>query len=555
MNNAAARTTTALPKPRDLFTVAPRTVVTVTVLAALALAVAGSLSEVSLGDENVHVRHAEEFTRSWNRPAFDPATVKPDRRARLLFDGTPLWHMGLGALWRVFGRDAQWVAQLWQAAFYALLAVGVYVAARRLWDDSAAAWAWLIALSMPMVCAYSVVLYQDVPGVAVSALGLWLLWRRNFLWAGVALAAAYLTKMNMLSFGPWAAVLALWWAGGNWTRRLWAALAVALPVVAVFALDLAWRCRHYENGIMGPDLFPSIGMLSKSAQDALSTLPKGYVIWKPFPYYSPVSIVSHLGLLTLAGVALALVRGWDSASRWLWLGAVFCGVCFWAVFIRLDSTQIRYLFPAILLLILLAGGAMRTLRLPRWLLVALLAGCVVQGGGAAVYMATRRHVPPGELEAFDWIRANTDPAHRIMYPEELLTNRTGRATVWGALNSAYFTTDASDPVRQELLNFLSVSHIAVPKRRLYDPAVEGAHHGGYPKAFVEHIRHVPYLENVFENDAMVIFRYTRLEPIGPENPEEKPAPLAPAPQAAGPEARKSAMASAAPAAQWPGWAR
>lgn len=519
MNDTTIDTTPALPTPRDLFTVAPRTVVIVTVLAALAIAVAGSLSEVSLGDENVHVRHAEEFTRSWDRPAFDPATVLPDRRARLPLNGTPLWHMGLGGLWRVFGRDAHWVAQLLQAAFYALLAGGVYLAARRRWDDSAASWAWLIALSMPMVCAYSIVLYQDVPGVAVSALGLWLLWRRNFLWAGAALAVAYLTKMNMLSFGPWAAVLALWWARGNWKQRLWAALAVALPVVAVFALDLWWRCAHYEKGIMGP-AYPSIWMLSKPARETLSTLPKGYVIWKPFPYYSPVSIVSHLGVVTLAGVALALVRGWDSASRWLWLGAAFCGFCFWAVFIRLDSTQIRYLFPVILLLAFLAGGAMRTLRLPRWLLVVVLAGCVVQAGGTAAYMTDKRQVPAGELEAFDWIRANTNPTHRIMYPEELLTNRTDRATAWGSLNSAYFTTDASDTLRQELLNFLSVSHIAVPKRRIYNIAEEGVHNGGYPKSFVEYARTADYLETVFENEAVVIFRYMKLQPIGPVDPPD-----------------------------------
>jgi len=520
VNQPFGTTSGARLAARDRFTVEPRTVVLITILAAVALAVFGSLSEVSLGDENVHVRHAAAFTTSWHRPAFDPASVFPDGRDRLPCDGTPLWHMGLALLWRLAGCQCPWLAQAYQAAFYALLALTVYFGARRLWDDSAAAWAWLIVVSMPMICAYGIVLYQDVPGVAVSALGLWLLWRRNFLAAGVALALAYMTKMNMLSFGPWAAVMALWWADGSWKRRLGAMVTVALPIAAVFAGDLWWRSRVYEYGVMGPAVFPDISMLTPPAREALSHLPTGFVIWKPFPFYGPVSIISHLGPLALAGIVAALWRGWDVASHRLWVGVLFTAFCFYAVFVRLDSTQIRYLLPTILLLAILGGGALRHLRLPRWLLIVIIAGCAVQVLATSAYMTRKRDIPSGEREAYAWIRDNAAPGTRIMFPEEGLTNWTGRRASWGALNPANFTTEMDDSVRKEVLNFLSVSHIAVPRRRIYDPRAEGIHHGGYPRAFVEHARQADYLETVFENDDVVIFRYTQLEPIGPTAPPD-----------------------------------
>jgi len=489
-----------------------RTVVLASVAAALVVAAAGLVSDICLGDENVHVRQAETFTASWERLPFDPVTVKPDLRARLQFDGTPLWHMGLGALWRVTGRSAA-VAQVYQAAFYLLLLLSVYGGVRAAFDESAASWAWFLAATMPMVCVYSVLLYQDVPGVAVTALALWLLWRRQFIWSGACLAAAYLTKMNMLSVAPWAAAFALWWCPGRWYRRVGAALAVGLPALGAFALDVVWRYRHYEYGLMGSLTFPSIRMLSYEAREALSGIPERYTVWKPFPFWSPKSLVTHVGLLGLAATAAALVRSWDKTSRWLWASVALSVAGFYVVFVRMESPQLRYLFPAILVLVMLGGVGLSRLRWPRWALTAVIVLAVLQAAGSLAYLAWKRQLPAEKLEAFAWLREHADPTTRILYPEELLTNHTGLATVWGAANPAYFMTEMSDPVRQEVMNFLDISYVMVPLDRVYDVRVEGAHHGGYPSDFVEAMRHKDYMEKVFENPSVVIFRYSRLQPI------------------------------------------
>ena len=52
----------------------------------------------------------------------------------------------------------------------------------------------------------------------------------------------------------------------------------------------------------------------------------------------------------------------------------------------------------------------------------------------------------------------------------------------------------------------------VVTRRTYDRALEGNHGGGYPRDFVEKARSLPCLKNVFENDDMLIFRFTAPEP-------------------------------------------
>jgi 4-amino-4-deoxy-L-arabinose transferase-like glycosyltransferase len=494
-----------------------RAVILLSIVAAAIVAVAGLLGEICLGDENVHVRQARTFTESWERLAFDPATVKPDLRARLQFDGTPLWHLGLGALWRVTGpSDA--VAQAYHAGFYVLLLLAVYGGVRAAFGVSAACWAWLLTATMPMVCVYSVLLYQDVPGVALTALALWLLWRRQFLASGACLAAAYLTKMNMLSVAPWAAMFALWWCPGRWYRRVGAALTVGLPALAVFAWDVAWRYQHYERGLMGSLIFQNIRMLSYEAQEALRAIPEGYTVWKPFPFWSPRSLVTHVGLLGLAATVVALIRSWDKISQWLWASVALSAAGFYFVFVRLESPQLRYLFPAILVLVVLGGVGLSRLRWPRWALTAAIVLSVLQAGGSLAYVTWQRQVPAEELEAFAWLKEHADPTTRILYPEELLTNYTGLATVWGAANPAYFMTEMSDQTRQEILNVLDVSYLVVPLDRVYDSHVEGVHGGGYAQEFVEAMKHMDYLEVAFENSAVVIFRYKSLQPI-PEPPK------------------------------------
>jgi hypothetical protein len=482
----------------------PVCVVVASVLAAAGLAAVGMQGDIFLGDEPVHVRNAHCFAHAWHREPWDPVTAMSDRFEPLLFNGTPLWHAGLGLVWRLVGAESQAAAQAYHAGFYLLLLVSVYFGVRPVWGESAASWAWLTAASMPMVCVYSILLYQDMPGAALAALALLLVWRRQFFWGGVCLAAAYFTKMNMIGFVPWAAAFAAWWSEGPWHRRLRAAALVCLPGAAIFAYDMAWRWEVYGGGTLGPSV--DLGAVPPAVCELLGGKPQGLIVWKPYPFYDPKSVVSHLGVLGLLGAGAALLRARDRVSLWLWGCLALAVAGFYVVFVRMGSPQMRFLFPAVLALIVLGGVGLRNLRLPRWLLALGLLGCAVQTVAPALHLDRSRHVPAVEKEAFEWIRQHTPPRQRIMYPEPSLLVQADRPALWSSLNPAFFMSEATDAQRLATLEFFGVSHVAIPLRRTYDRKVKGPHHGGYAIDFVEKARSVPYLEKVFENPAFLVFR-------------------------------------------------
>ena len=483
----------------------PRTVIVASLLAAAVIATAGSLSDISLGDETSHIRHTRAYAESGSRVPYDPLFSSIDNRDPRPFGATPLWHAGLAILWRLIGSPSQMVAQIYQAGFYLLLLLSVYFGVRQIWSNSAASWAWLLIATMPMVCAHSMLLYQDVPGIAVSALGLFLLFRRNFLWAGVCLAVAYLIKINMLSYAPWAVVFAAWWARGTWKRRLRAAVFVAVPVMLALAYDISWRMAIWGRLIgAGAD---DLSGLSVNAMEAFCEKPANFVIWNPDTIYAPRSLLSHLGIPVILGVGAAVVRAWDHISKWMWGCVGLAAAGFVVVFVLPGWPQVRYAFPVFLVLVMLGGKGLSHSRLSRWLYVMLIAACVAQAGATCVYVFHQRRISEWDKAAYAWIRENTPEDARIMCPEQVLSSETGRPFFWGGANPSFFMTEATDKQRQELLTYYRVSHIVVPLRRVYDREAEGDHAGGYARDFVEKAHTLPYLQKVYENPGCVIFRF------------------------------------------------
>ena len=484
----------------------PRTVFLASLLAAGIIAAVGSLGDICLGDECPHVRHVRAYVEEGRRVPYD-ARFQRERMKPVSFSGTPLWHAGLACLWAVTGTQSQIIAQCYHAGFYALLLVSVYYGARQLWGTAAGNWAWLLAATMPMVCVYSVVLYQDVPGMAVSSLGLLLLWRKKFIWAGVCLAGAYFVKMNMLSYAPWAVVFAAWWAGGTWKRRLLAATGVGLPVAVVFAGDVWWRLTVYGNMIGQMPVIDTIPDMPELIVAALRAGPADYVIWKPYSVYDFKSIVSCAGIAVCVGGVVALFRARDTLSKWLWACAALCLVAFAVVFpLWTGSSQMRYTFPLMLVLIMLSARAAAEWRLRFWLKAVIVSACMLQAVVAVNHVYKVRQISQWDAAGYAWIREHTDKKARIMYPEQVLVNQTERVIVWHWLNPAYFMTEATDDEREALLKFLRVSYIAVPLRRVYNRQEEGAHAGGYEVEFVKGLDAAPYLAKVFENPGFLIYK-------------------------------------------------
>ncbi len=495
----------SLKQTRGRLELRPFTVIVVSIIAAATLAALGSLSDISLGDECVHIRHVRAYAQAGRRVPYD-TLFSHVRQKALPFSGTPLWHTGLAVLWAVTGTESQTLAQFYHAGFYLLLVLCVYFLARIIWGNSAGSWAWLLVATMPMVCAYSILMYTDVPATAVSALALLLLWRKNFLWCGIVLGAAYFTKMNMLSFAPWAVIFAAWWAGGTWKRRLMSAAMVAVPVAAVFGYDMFWRFATYGN-MMGQRVL-NISDMPELVSSVFRSKPSDYTLWKPLPITQPMALVKQTGLGLLAGAVLALFRAWDVRSRWLWACFLVTAAGFVWIFVPTGCMQMRYTFPIVLVVILLSGRVLGGLRLPAWLKIIIVAGLIFQAAAASGYVWHKRRIPKWDRAGYEWIRRNTPEDARIMYPERILATQTGRPFMWSLLNPAYLMTEATDRQRVAVLDYFRVSYIAVPLRRRYDRHKEGNHAGGYPYDFVGKMRTAPYLTKVYENPGFVIFKFT-----------------------------------------------
>lgn len=502
----ATRTSAANGAPASPLLFKPLTIILASLLAAAVIATVGSLSDICLGDENTHVRIAHVYAETGSRFPYDPIFAI-DSRTSCIINATPLWHAGLAVLWRLTGTESQMMAQAYQAGFYLLLLLSVYFGVRRIWGDSAASWAWLLIATMPMVCAYSILLYQDVPGIAVSALGLFFLFRRNFLWAGFCLGAAYLVRMNMLSYVPWAVAFAAWWSGGSWKRRLTAAALVAAPVSVALGYDILWRLDAFGSGMGFGELDPIPVGLSASARGALSTKPEHFLVWNPDMIYDLRSLLMNVGIPFLACVCVGVVRAWDSVAKWVWacVGLALAG--FVMVFAVPGYSQIRYMFPVIFVLVFICGRGGAHWRLLPWMKVVIIFACVAQAAATCGYVSHRRQISDNDKAAYAWIRENSPKDASIVYPEDVMVNQTGRRVIWRQINLAYFMTEARDEQRQELLKWFRVSHIAIPLRRIYDREKEGDHWGGYPRDFVEKAQSLPYLKKVYENPGFIIFEF------------------------------------------------
>ena len=213
---------------------------------------AGATSDVVKGDEGYHLG----FARSWaeaglaHRPLFNPlyASGQPPG---YYYSGEILWSFGLAAIWHFTDTPAyhSWIAQAYQALWYALLLAAVYLAGCQIAGRRYGLAALCLAAAVPMFTAFSVLLYIDVPATALAALALLFLLRRHWFWAGLAMGLAYLTKRDAfflaVPFTPWIFVEAGRAAAGSlWRRRLTAAASTALflgPVVLIVVLDSLWR--------------------------------------------------------------------------------------------------------------------------------------------------------------------------------------------------------------------------------------------------------------------------------------------------------------------------
>ena len=544
----------AIPKPgtggeADEARSCGRWAAAVILAAASIVFVAGATSDVVKGDEAYYYMFADAWFHQGvlHRPVYNP--IYESAEAGYYYTTEPLWPLLVSLVWHVTGVHA-WSAQALQAGFYALLLAAVYVLGRDLLGPRGALAALLAAVSVPMAAAFSVLFYTDVPAAALVAATALLLLRKQYLAAGVMIGLAYLMKRNTAFLTPAFAVWAFWTAGPIWRRALRVA-ELAIPAALVTLPDWVWRWTHlpaYYEPVSIPYIRTRLGTFF--AKQALVTTASGegesaatlvQRLWarlfssaEASRVSNPADMLHYLGALVPGLLALYLLRrAWDRRDVRPWLAVGACVVFSLAMFTL--NMEVRYTMPAVPLAAVIVARGLRGWCQKPWVLA--LVGLAAFGhlGATAWHVGAQRTLTAGQQALFAYLRSETPPHARILYPGEVLTSQTRRQAVWsqlknpatGASRITLFLCQTDPGLMLEWLRANEVDYICIDERRVY--AERGEVVGfGYPRSFVERLRTLPFLEEVKgEWPGMELWRVKEESlgeaPAPPERPSPSPA--------------------------------
>ena len=503
--------------------------------AALIVFVAGATSDVVKGDEAYHYMFAEAWFHQGvlHRPAYNP--IYESAEAGYYFTTEPLWPLLVNLVWHATG-EAQWSAQLVQAAFYVLLLGSVYGLGRDLLGPRGALAALLAAVSVPMAGAFSVLLYTDVPAAALVAAAALFVLRKRFWAAGVVMGLAFLTKRNTAFVAPALAIWAFWTEGSVWRRLGWVA-AFVVPAVLVTLPDWFWRrtClpAFYEPVSLSQITVRLGTLFSKQALVA--------PLWTwfgpsagPSRLNSPADLLHYIGAVVPILLVLYLIRrAWDRRDVRLWLAV---GVCVAASLLMFTlDTEIRYAMPVIPLVAIVAARGLRGWCQKPWVLA--LVGLAAFGhlGATAWYVKAQRTLTPGQRAVFQYLQTRTPKDARILYPGEVMVAQTRRQAVWSQLRDpetdhpssiVQFLAETDPDEIRTLLDANAVTHICIDEKRVYEDCGEIVGFG-YPRSFVERLRTLPFVEKVEGDWPGVELWRVKEGPLGeapapPERPSTSP---------------------------------
>ncbi|MBD3330649.1 hypothetical protein GF354_03925, partial [Candidatus Peregrinibacteria bacterium] len=313
----------------------------------LMVIIAGLTSELSLGDEVFHYRFAKDTFDAGRRVIVDPLFGE-NYPPSGYYNSAPLWHILLALLWGLSGRICFPVAQLYHTIYYSLLILFTYLLAKELYGEKEGLYASLIVATTPVVIAFSIIFYVDIPTTCFSVLGLLLLVKRKFVWSGIILGFMYLTKRNACFFIPAFFFLVLCQTKSR-TRAKILNLCLFIFPAFFFALpDVLWR----ENNLKTPITLLENG---ESVRIPSVATVKGIIYRFTSPHWNyrvseylnsslfhPSDIVKYFGIVLLTMLVIyILFKSYEKNDLILW-GVTICYFLFFCYMFH-PGSDIRYL--------------------------------------------------------------------------------------------------------------------------------------------------------------------------------------------------------------------
>jgi len=458
---------------------------------ALILFVIGVKSNVYLGDEAYHYTFAKWIYEAGKRISSNPIYA-PYPKLDYFYSDVPLWHGLLAGLWWAIGSPSQILAQGYQVLYFLLLVVSSYLLGKSLYGEKAGMMGMILTISTPLVAAFSILLYLDVPVAAWAIFSLWMLHRKKWVYSGIGVGAMLLTKINGLLLLPGFVILLFLYSEHRLIDKAKVFLSVGLPAIMINLPELYFRKTHFGYFYyVAPKYIPREG-------------PSGVVIFEPSSLYlQPGNLIIYFGVVLWICLALYFSKKLvEKKDLFLWI-PIGTYLLLFPIFFHY-SFPIRNLSLILAPLAILGGKGLASLESKKRK-VFILGICLLQLLAVSGKVYLRRKIPVGIKEAYAYIQSHSSPKAVFLYPEENLVLYTNRPIVWShivEMPKLFWQADGEE--MKSILKKYEVSYIAIKKDRIFDdPSVR--HTGGYPQSFVGKLPKQSFLKLVFHNSEVSIW--------------------------------------------------
>jgi hypothetical protein len=504
-------------------------VLLILLLAAVTVLSAGLTSEVSVGDEVCHYRFAKDMYAAGERVPFDPV-YSSGNPPGYFYNSEPFWSGFLAVLWKLNGNISFPLAQIYHTFYYLLLIILTYLIGNQVYGKREGIFAALLISSAPMVVSFSILFYLDVPGTAFAALSLLLFLKKRYFLAGLGISLMYFTRRNGCFLVP-GFMLVLWLIDKeSLITKLKSSLFLILPTVILTPFDLRWRKIYIEGArftIPGLGGEYTSGGIWEYITARLSKLLWGSGEYLNSSLINPKDVIRYFGVAILVGLFSYFLFKRNKKEDLLLWACVILYFVFFAYLFGINS-DIRYIFPVIPLICIIAGSSFKPIGNLKWLKVSILVVCLLQLLGTSFYVHQKRSIPAGVKEGFEFIKQNTPVNALFMYPGYIFIEATGRKFIWSSFfqvegwimakkypaldfsrdKSALMFWNRNEEEIKEIVETNRLDYIVVDKSRIYDDT-KVKNFGGYPKSFIERLPTFPFVKKIFENQAMSIWEVNR----------------------------------------------
>lgn len=214
----------------------------------LSILLAGIFSDPYLADEVFHYRLAKYIYELKTIPAYDPLAHTNPLTGKNYYVNEPLWHTMVALFWTVTGQS-QTSGQLFQALIYIGLVFITFLLGKELYGLESGYYGALLVASAPMIILYSILFHVDIFLMLLCALCYLMILRKRWLWVGVILGLAFVTKRNSYLIAPAVAFCVLYYSDGLLKEKLKNLLIFLIALSVIITPDL-YR-RHSTFGLYG----------------------------------------------------------------------------------------------------------------------------------------------------------------------------------------------------------------------------------------------------------------------------------------------------------------